>query len=640
MTASIGIRRREALAGLGIVSVTAAAPAAWKPIAKLVDRRALSGVVPVSSFPGADDAEQIVNAFNAAPDGATILFDPGGVSRISRLVSIGNGGDVRTARGVRVIANGHTFVYTADGARLEFNGPISAVQDLAADYAAGSRTLMISHAGNLGGFVPGGWVKIVSDALDGWNRNRGNQQGQYRLGEWAQLSQVVDHGNMTATLTLANPLRFTRGFVNRGDASDLSEVDTYTRANNVRVFALLCDDFSWTGGTFYVENAAAHLGPQGWNTRSLLRVQGFATPVIRNVALGPGVGKGLEIQGCVNFSANGIQVRGLPDFPARTTRGSVRQGSLGYGIAIGGCWGGEVNNLVAQDCRHAVTESNSTLPSNSPTYGLLLSMGRTYGTRINNPRVTGRFSAAIDTHHGAHAWVISNAIVDSAQDAFGISIRGPDHVVIAPNLRVARGIQLYSEFNNDGGADLPGLVGKGNRWMSSAKVIGGSIDCTTDALVARDAYLTIESGLNIRSRSDQVFTCDGGVLDIASGGVGVQVTGSANPGPMAGKKQRSIFSSADSNPAYGITWAPGVLIRPPARVNVDASASADAAPVNVFGQDGTRAQAVIQGRLTVSLPPRAAGAMFANSIRYQIDRSAVVDFRARRPLVPGSRFRS
>jgi len=68
--------------------------------------------------------------------------------------------------------------------------------------------------------------------------------------------------------------------------------------------------------------------------------------------------------------------------------------------------------------------------------------------------------------------------------------------------------------------------------------------------------------------------------------------------------------------------------------------SADAAPVNVFGQDGTRAQAVIQGRLTVSLPPRAAGAMFANSIRYQIDRSAVVDFRARRPLVPGSRFRS
>jgi hypothetical protein len=623
------LSRREALAGIGLAGTAAVAHAAWKPFVKIGGRPENGEIIRVSAVGGADDAERIINAFKAAPDGATILFDPGVESRIDRLVSIGTGGDGRNARGIRVVANGHKFIYTADGARLEFNGPISALLDLTADYSSGSRALTISHrSGQLAAFIPGRWIKIVSDALDGWNRNRGNQQGQYRLGEWALIRSVVDHGNGTATLALSDPLKFTRGFINTGNARQLVEVDAYTRTNRARVFAVLCDRFSWEGGAFYVEDAEDHLGPNGWNTRSLLRVQGFVRPVIQRVALGPGVGKGLEIHGCVDFTVNSPQVQGLPDFAARSTRGPVRAGVLGYGISIAGCWRGVVNDLVGKDCRHAITEAGSTASANSSTYGILLSMGRTYGTRINNARLSGRFSAAIDTHQGAHAWIISNPLVQGLHGGFGITLRGPNHTVIAPNISADRGIQVYSEFDNDGGSDLPGLVGKGNQWMSSAMIVGGTIDCTTEALVARNAYLTVQNGMRIRSRSHEVFSSDGSVLDFASGTVDVEVTGTGSAGDVrSGRKQRAIFECGDSNPSYGITWTPGVIIRRNASVDVDAASVSSTGAMHVFGQDGASAEVVVKGNLQVLLPRNGTGSPFANSIRYQIDRAARVQFR-------------
>lgn len=639
ISSKFSLTRREALAGIGLAGATTAAHAAWKPLVKVATLPRNGPVIRVSGFAGANDAERIINAFEAAPEGATIMFDPGGQSRIDRLISIGN---ASMAKGVRVIANGHRFVYTADGARMEFNGPISALLDLSSDYANGSRTLTVSHKGaQLSGFTPGRWIKIVSDALDGWNRNRGGQQGQYRLGEWAQIGNVVDNGNGTATLTLGEALKFTRGFIDSGNSRRLVEVDAYTRANNARIFALLSDRFAWEGGSFYVENAQSHLGPQGWNTRSLLRIQGFARPLIQNVSLGPGVGKGLEVQGCVDFTVNSPRIQGLPDFPAQSTRGAVRAGQLGYGISIGGCWRGVVNDLVAMDCRHAITESGSTASANTSTYGILMSMGRTYGTRINNARLSGHFAAAIDTHQGAHAWIISNPVVQGTQSGYGISLRGPNHTVVAPNISADRGIQVYSEFDNDGGTDLPGLVGKGNQWMSSAMVIGGKIDCTSEALIARNAYLTIQNGMNIRSRGHEVFSSDGAVMDFASGRFDVEVIGNARAAALnAQRKHRAIFDSADSNPSYGITWTPGIIIRQGAEVDVDAASATDTAGVNVFGQEGRTAQVVVKGGLDVSLPPRSAGSPFANSIRYQIDRTARVRFRGNGPIQPSYRGRN
>lgn len=563
------LSRREALAGIGLTSAAAIAHAAWSPVGRLIDGGTDGGtVIRVSSVRGADDVERIINAFQAAPEAATILFDAGSVSRIDRLISIGNGGDVGRAKGVRVVADGHQFIYTADGARIEFNGPISAVLDLATSYRSGSLTLTVSHAGRqLADFTPGSWIKIVSDVLDGWNRNRGNQAKQYRLGEWAQIRKVADNRNGTATLTLVNLLKFTRGFINVGNTHRLAEVDSYTTSNNARVFALSDEAFAWSGGTFFIENAESHLGPSGWNTRSLFRVQGFVSPVVQNVVLGPGVGKGLEIQGCVDFKVNSARIRGLPDFAAKTTKGSVKAGNLGYGVSIGGCWGGTVNNLVAMDCRHAITEGGSTATANASAYGLLMSIGRTYGTRVNNPRVSGRFAAAIDTHQGAHAWVISNPWIEGTQDGVGISLRGPGHIVYAPIIRAERGIQVFSEFENSGGGDLPGLVGKGNQWMTSAIVVGGSIDCVDDALSVRNAQLTIEGGMKIRVRARNAFTCSGGLLDFASGRIEVEVAGNPSANDNQSLSARDLVCTK-SNPAYGITWMPKVVVRNGASIRV------------------------------------------------------------------------
>jgi hypothetical protein len=560
------ISRRQALLGLGLAGGAAVAPAAWQPLSRLVDRPRAGDIIRPSAFSGSD-ADRIVKAFSAASAGSTIIFDPGQESVIDSLISIGNGGDVQTAPGVHVIANGHAFRYSADGARLELNGPISAIVDLASDYVVGSRSMLIAHRnGQLNDFIPGRWVKIVSDALDGWNRNRGGQHRQYRLAEFALIRSVANHGS-SATLTLWEPLKFTRGFVTRGDPRQLVETNSYTTANNTRVVALLCDTFSWEGGSFYVEDAERHLGPQGWNTRSLLRVQGFTRPVIRNVSLGPGVGKGLEIQGCVDFTVSSPRVQNLPDFASRATKGPVKAGLLGYGISIGGCWRGRVDDLVARDCRHAVTEGSSAAAANSTTYGILMSSGRTFGTRINHPRVSGRFSAAIDTHHGSHGWVISNPRIDGGPGGFGISLRGPEHVVIAPLIKAQHGVQLFSEFDNDGGADLPGLVGKGNKWMSSARIVGGDIRCASDALSVRNAYLELQRGMNIWSQSAPVFTCDGGVLDLASGQFNVAIA-EDRPSVKARLRQQDIVRTQSSHPSYGTTWSPGMLVRPGARLAI------------------------------------------------------------------------
>lgn len=601
----------------------------------------LRETVSIYDFAGADDVERLVNALTDLPDGATLVFPAGRETVINRLVKIGDDGgtaaDVAVAKNIRIEAHGHTFRYTATGARLEFNAPISSINALSANYAKGSRTLRIYHAGaQLADYQRNSWIKIVSNALDGWNRNEGTALNQYRLGEFAKIQKVVDNGDGTATLTLYNPLKFVRGFTNTGDAENLTEGDTYTIANNARVVALKLDNFSWEGGTITCDNPA--LGVGGWNTRALLRLQGFMRPHLDRIRLGTGAGKGIELAGCVAFTVNALHINRLPDYAEQLANEGIATSYLGYGVAVAGCWGGLINDLVGRDCRHGVTESNTTMLADSASYGILMATGRTYGTHIDNPRVEGQYSSAVDTHHGAHAWTISNAVILGTQANYGISLRGPGHTVIAPHIIGERGIQVFSEYANDGGGDLPALNGNANKYMSSAKVIGGNIDCTIEALSAGVAYITVEGGLRIRCRTHNVFTADGGVIDFSSGRVEVEVTGESRAGTVLGDAyERAIFYGGDAAAQYGVTWKPGFRVRIGAVVEIDASAAIDTPTMNIFGQEqspvSTTATAVIEGGLSVTVPAAGMGPTFANGVKYQVFKSAVFEVLGNATLV-------
>jgi hypothetical protein len=90
-----------------------------------------------------------------------------------------------------------------DGMRID--GPISGTRLLTADYVPGATSLAVANLG----FTPqaGDVVQIVSDAVDGANRDRGGGSEQYRSGE-----RVVLAVGCTATsLVLQRPLRFVLG---------------------------------------------------------------------------------------------------------------------------------------------------------------------------------------------------------------------------------------------------------------------------------------------------------------------------------------------------------------------------------------------------------------------------------------------
>lgn len=598
-----------------------------KDIDPVNDEVNLDGPIQVSRFAGVDDVATIIAALNYAPDGATLEFDPGEESLIDEPLQIGNNGDIATAKNVRVLAKGHKFKFTTDGAKLEFNGPISSVLYLSANYTKGARTVNVSHSGTqLDDFERGKWIKIVSDSLDGWNRNQGTQSNQYRLGEWAQIRKVFDNGDGTATLTLWSPFKFTRGFKNTGSAEVLVEDDSYTTAMNARIFTPLCDDFYWEGGEFYVADADTHVGASGWSNSPLVTVRGFTNVTINDVEVGPGTGIGFQISGTPNPVVNTMFINRHPDNVEQSVNDSISTSYLGYGLTLAGCWAGSLNDVVGHDCRHVITTNGSTAATNTTLYTTLMAMGRTYGTRVNNPAAAGMYSCAIDTHHDAHAWVISNPVIEGTQNECGIQLRGPNHVVVAPKITGEKGIRVLSEWADFGGTDLGGLVGNGNEWMSSARVLAADLDVTREALIASVGHLILESGGKIRSRTHHVVSPSGGIVDFASGLFEIEITGESAAATVNGDStQRSIFYGGTIDAAYGATWEPGVTIREGANVEVDAASATDTVTMNVFGQAGAECSVILKGGLKVTLPS-SFGIAFANLIYREFHESATVEF--------------
>ena len=614
---------------LGIATLSGANTGDETSTTVLTKLASVDGRTYVSLQAGGNSQARMIAAFNAVADGGTVVFAPGGVTELTSAVKIGDSGDVTTGKNVRVIAHGHTFRMMADGAKLEMCGPVSATLSLSANYTKGSRTLTVSHTGaQLNDFVRGRWIKIVSDSLDGWNRNQGTQTNQYRLGEWAQIRKVVDNGSGTATITLWNPLKFTRGFTNTGDAENLTEGDTYTTANNARIVALKCDNFQWEGGTFETDAASTHIGAGGWNssgTIPLFHVQGYARPIIDKVTVGEGTGKGLALSGCPEFTVNSLVTKRLPDNSEQSANDGISTSYLGYALAIAGCWGGVVNDLVVKDSRHGVTESNTTVSAGFTSYGNIMAMGRTYGTRINNMTVGGQYSSAVDTHHGAHAWTISNPTVLGTQAGSGINLRGPNHVVIGGQITAHKGINVMSEWADSGGSDLPALVGNGNKWMSSARIIGTNIDCTTEAVSATAAMVTLEAGGKIRCRTHNVFNFPAGVIDFASGKFEVEITGEASAATVNGDTtQRGMFQGGDASSQWGITWTPSAIIREGATVDINASAAVDTVAMKVAGQTGSNSLIQIKGNLIAQVPATGMTATFADVIRFELYRTGVL----------------
>jgi hypothetical protein len=586
----------------------------------LRERLGLGNAKYLSDYPGSG-ASQVSAALQDLVSGDVLVFEPGVTTQIATAVS------EEVPGGVIYVSYGHKFEFTASGAKLDIKGSLSSILSLTANYTKGSRTLTIAHTGvQLAGIERGTWIKVVSDALDGWNRNQGTQTNQYRLGEFAQVRKVVDNLDGTAVIHLWGPLKFVRGFTNTGDAELLTEGDTYTTANSARIIALLDTPPTWLGGTFEVQDADTHVGAGGWNN-DMFTFRHYPGPVIRDVILGPGAGKALTLTGCPNFLVDGVRIERQPDFTEQSANDSITTSYIGYGVAIAGCWGGVVSNLIATDTRHGVTESNTTSTAASTSASLLIATGRTYGTRIVNPMVTGQYSSAVDTHHGAHAWTIANPMVSGVQGSYAINLRGPNHVVISPQISGECGIQVLSEYANSGGTDLPALVGNGDKWMSSATIIGGTIDCTYNAISASLSYVKVNGDLDIRCRTHLPFSFAGGVIDVTSGKVTAEITGETQAAVLFGDStQRAIFYATDASSVYGITWTPSFIIREGAMVEIVGTAATDSVNMKVFGQTGTTAKVVLKGNLLVSLPSSGFASAFSDSIIYEYYNSAVVEF--------------
>lgn len=582
----------------------------------------------LSSYITGTDEERFVAAYNATPEGGRLILDADTESSISTLLTVGNGGDVATAKNITIVWDRHRFKFTADGARLQFCGPISDVLVLSTSYVKGSRTLVVAHTGTqLSAFVRGRKLKIVSNALDGWNRNQGTQTSQYRLAEWAIIRDVEDNLDGTATITLWAPLKFTRGFTNTGDAENLTEGDTYTTANNARVF-VVTTTMSFEGQPeFYVEDAASHIGAGGWSDDPLIEVMGFDRPHLDRFTFDDTIGQALALYGCYDPQVKAPLAKGrLPDLSEQSANDGLTTTNYGYLCTLAGCWLGSVVDAGGGDTRHVITENGTTAVADTSTYSTLLAMGRTAHTTVISSRGGGQYSAPIDTHHGAHAWTFIALGCDGTQFGPALNLRGPGHRVIGGAFRGEKGISVISEWASAGGTDLPALNGNGDEWTSSATLVAVDIDATQKALLAQAATIYIESGCNIRCASHHALAPEGGRIIFASGKSKVKITGDAQAATLNGDTtQRGIMQATDVAAEYGTLSTPGIFVERGASLEIDATAAVDGVSMNVAGQSGTTAKVSVEGELYVTVPASGFNAAaFANSIYREIGDEAVL----------------
>lgn len=527
-----------------------------------------------------EDLSEEAAAIVAAVDGQKIVYGRKSYDRTSPLVL--------PPKSIEYVLDGAKMNMLANQQAIYARSGITGLFALSANYVPGTLELTINvTSGVLSDYYRRGAVaKIVSNAVDPTNRNEGAQANQWRVGEWFLVYDIDDDNDK---LILAAPLKYWQGLdgqLTPPDAANRAVVESYTTANNARVFTPVDASIAIIGGD--IEYEEGHEGV--WSAVSV-DLAGWHGVHLDGLRIRAGYGMGIATT-CYGAVLNDIRVDYLADF-ARVG-GSA---SLGYGIGDGGS-GTTISSPRIFNTRHPFSTTGSSGPVDSASVGILLGWGKTANSSIIGGIAGGQMSSVWDTHSGADNISFVDCV---AQDglSYGFHARGRNIRFVRPVSKCRLGIQALVEWQSNGGADLPGPSGKGRGALTSCYIDSPVIFGERAGLTAIGATIYLEGQSSIECGAhDAIRTPGGGLIDIIGGSHAIRINGKAQASDDV--DNRGIFTGSDAPAEFGITGFKGTVVRRAARVSIDAAAAVDGAAMRLFdGEPGTSLE--VQGGLSAVL---------------------------------------
>jgi len=493
--------------------------------------------------------------------------------------------------------DGKSVLVDADGALLQVNANVAGMRAnsgivgpfaLTSNYTPGGVTLTVASTT---GLRVGSWVKIVSDAVDPGNRNEGVQSAQWRMAEWRRIVTLT-----STVITMSSALEFPyalSGELTPADPQLRSTVETYTTANNARVFGPALDYFVWEGGTWAYEDGHDATDGTGWR-QNVMQLGGWDTPTI----------EGVEITRAYNNAFNLATYCGiLRDCRARNLSNKFVIGgsstNLGYGVSFSG-YGETAFGGGGSNCRHVTTTSSVAVAINNATEANLYAWGPTMDASFIGMVGEGRNTPPFGTHTDAiRSRHISCRV--NGSETWMFDIRGRDNWLIDCGGVGERGVQALTEWANAGAPDEPGCSGQGRANLTSVTISGLDIKVRRDALMANGAHMIVtgESKIECDTHSP-VIMYGGGLMEFTGGRHRVLLTGRSNSGDF--DDYRGVFTCDGPTPTeFGIVGYEGLKIHRGASVEIDATLAADTATMRLFNHDSTSKGTTLLGDLTATL---------------------------------------
>lgn len=527
-----------------------------------------------------EDLSEEASAIVAAVDGQKIVYGRKSYDRTTPILL--------PPKSIEYVMDGAKFNLLANTQAIYARSGIVGLLPLSVSYVPGSLELTINiTSGVLSQYYKRGrFAKIVSNAVDPTNRNEGTQANQWRVGEWFLVYDIDDDNDK---LILAAPLKYWQGLdgqLTPPDAANRAVVESYTTANNARVFTPVDAKISILGGE--IEYEAGHEGD--WSATAI-DMGGWQGVHLDGLRVRAGYGMGLSI-GSYGAVINDFRVDYLADFSR--VGGTA---SLGYGIADG-AGGLTVTAPRIYNTRHAYTTTGSYGPVDSTNVGVLIGWGKQANSTIISGVGGGQSSVVWDAHSGADNIGYLDCVALDGQ-SYGHQARGRNIRFVRPISKCRLGISALVEWQSNGGADLPGPSGKGRGALTSCYIDSPVIFAERSALNAGGATIYLEGQSSIECGAhDAIRAVGGGLIDIISGSHAIRINGKAQASDDL--DYRGIVTATDAPAEFGISGFKGAVVRRGARVSIDAAAAVDGVAMRLFdGPAGSNLE--VQGGLSAVL---------------------------------------
>jgi parallel beta-helix repeat protein len=492
---------------------------------------------------GTDDTAAIQAAFTwqQAKRGRKLLGKAGAVYLVTGTITT-SGEDINVDfRGATIFKNSSGTLFSFPPATINY-------YDLSANYTKGALTIPVNTTTTA--LDVGQPLVVLSDAVAPYNRDSEDNASQFRVAEWAFAAT----GTTATSIALKAPLSRVKGISETNNDEGVVTAGAFTTGRSYTILTVGSTDFTAIGAasnTVGVTFTATGAGTgTGTATSDEARIDAFTTAQnariavpdikllnVRNARImyaeGHGQGSGSIWQGTA-FSVFGytgefanidqqrgydgcIQLNGtvnmkVTNCTARHLENNTGDNQFGYGVEDKG-YGTVIDNCRWDFCRHGYTTGSASLTAGEEGNSVIAAAGP-YGCTIRDCVGTNTGAqAAFDTHHGCENITFINCKSDRTEEA-GFAIRGINIRLISPVVRNSsgRGMFLFTDDNNTGGADDRSLAGKTQDDNTSVTVIDADIESIGVPIHVKWARAYISGYTRTRTAGHKLFDIQGVIV--------------------------------------------------------------------------------------------------------------------------------